>query len=134
DISLPSLQQRQRAIMGEDERVFPWGNTFDQSRCNTRENGLLMTTVVNRYPDGVSPYGVYDLAGNVWEWCSDSVVEDEPQQDENDESVPVQKALVHGGAFVSLYNRCHVATYYPLPLNTAFASIGFRIICNGLPK
>lgn len=134
DLSLPSLQQRQRAIMGEDERVFPWGNTFDQSRCNTRENGLLMTTVVNRYPDGVSPYGVYDLAGNVWEWCSDSVVEEETQQDESDESIPVQKALVHGGAFVSLYNRCHVATYYPLPLNTAFASIGFRIICNGLPK
>jgi formylglycine-generating enzyme required for sulfatase activity len=131
DLNLPTLQQRQRAIMGDDERIFPWGNTFDQNRCNTRESGLLMTTVVNRYPEGVSPYGVYDLAGNVWEWCADIVTEEEPSQDDSGENILTRKALVHGGAFVSPYNRCHVATYYPLPLHTTFASIGFRLVCNG---
>lgn len=127
EIRLPTLQQRQRAIAGDDERIFPWGNTFDQNRCNTRENGLRMTTVVNRYPAGVSPYGVYDLAGNVWEWCLDRLASEEATED----GQMVEKAIVHGGAWVSPYNRCHIATNYALPLSTSFASIGFRLICTG---
>lgn len=122
EITLPTLLQRQRAIMGDDERIFPWGSDFHQSCCNTRENGLRMTTVVNRYPSGQSPYGVFDLAGNVWEWCMDSV------QCDDDEKAP-EKVIVHGGAWVSPYNRCHVAHSYMLPPTTHFASIGFRIVC-----
>ncbi len=128
EITLPTLQQRQRAIMGDDERIFPWGNTFEQTRCNTRESELRLTTVVNRYPDGVSQYGVYDLAGNVWEWCADVTTAEKPAEDAQVET-PQEKAVVHGGAFVSPYDRCHVGMFYTLPLNTVFASIGFRLIC-----
>lgn len=130
DITLPTLQQRQRAVMGDDERIYPWGNTFDQDLCNTRESELRMTTVVNRYPGGVSPYGIYDLAGNVWEWCADKFTVEEPQEGTGDHK-RVAKAVVHGGAFVSPYNRSHVGTYYTVPAQTQFASIGFRLICVG---
>ena len=57
------------AAGGPENYKYPWGNKFDPSRCNTRENGIESTTPVNKYKNGVSAYGVYDMKGNVWEWC-----------------------------------------------------------------
>jgi iron(II)-dependent oxidoreductase len=73
---LPSERQWERAARGTDGRVYPWGDEFDQERCNTRESGIDGTTRVDRYADGVSPEGCYDMAGNVWEWTSDFYDED----------------------------------------------------------
>lgn len=56
---------------GEDGREYPWGNGFDKGKCNSGETGVKHTTPVTQYPSGVSPYGCYDMAGNVWEWCAD---------------------------------------------------------------
>ncbi|MCC6975533.1 MAG: SUMF1/EgtB/PvdO family nonheme iron enzyme [Anaerolineae bacterium] len=68
-ITLPTESQWQRAAQGDDGRVFPWGNDFDPSRCNTGESRIGQTTPVDKYPLGASPFGVMDMAGNVWEWC-----------------------------------------------------------------
>lgn len=50
------------------KRIWPWGDTFDEGKCNTRESGIGDTTPVDRYPAGASPCGTLDMAGNVWEW------------------------------------------------------------------
>lgn len=56
---------------GGQKLRYPWGNEFDKDRCNTEEAGIGTTTPVGQYsPDGDSPYGCADMAGNVWEWCS----------------------------------------------------------------
>ena len=69
-ITLPTEERWQWAAQGGDGRVFPWGNRFDPTRCNTSMSKIRKTTPVNAYDGaGDSPFGPSDMAGNVWEWC-----------------------------------------------------------------
>ena len=72
--SLPTSLQWEKAARGTTGTTFPWGDKRTAAKCNVRETGVGATTSVSRYHSGVSPYGVYDMIGNVWEWCSTSTV------------------------------------------------------------
>ena len=72
---LPSDQEWEKAARGTDGRMFPWGNEFDTNKANTPQRWEALkqegdTMQVGSFPNGVSPYGIYDMSGNVWEWTS----------------------------------------------------------------
>ncbi len=69
---LPSEAEWEYAATGGDGRQFPWGDEWDPTRANTAEAGPLTTTPVGLFPQGASPFGVLDLAGNVEEYVADS--------------------------------------------------------------
>jgi iron(II)-dependent oxidoreductase len=58
----------EKGARGSDGRLYPWGDKWDPTRCNTAEGEIDKFTPVDTYPEGASPYGLLDMAGNVWEW------------------------------------------------------------------
>lgn len=67
---LPTEAEWEKAARGPNATLYPWGNEFDPVKVNYGKNHDA-TMPVDAYPDGVSYYGVYNMAGNVFEWVSD---------------------------------------------------------------
>ena len=129
-VRLPHEVEWEVAARWPDGRIYPWGNQFDSAKGNTREGDTVgQTTAVGIYPQGTNPaLALYDLSGNVWEWCRNPYNERNEALDFGEMEINNERRVLRGGSFYLNANYARAAYRDNFTPDDRVSNLGFRLV------